>query len=59
MTEKNIHIVDRLLEDDRQLTVAEIHEVEIRCGSAQAIIIDDLGFRKVFARWIPSLLIED
>jgi hypothetical protein len=51
MTEENIRIVGRLLEDDRRLTVADIaSEVGISYGSAQAIITDDFGFRKVSAR---------
>lgn len=60
MTQENIRIVGRLLEDDRRITVAEIaSEVGISYGSAQAIITDNLEYRKVSARWVPRLLTED
>lgn len=60
VTNDNIRTVSRLLQDDRRLTVAEIaSEVRISYGSAQTIITDDLGFRKVSARWVPRLLTEN
>jgi len=59
-TEENIRIVGRILMDDRRMTVAEIaSEVGISYGNAQAFITDDLGFRKVSARWVPRLFTED
>ncbi|KAJ8948248.1 hypothetical protein NQ318_013236 [Aromia moschata] len=47
ITEDNIRAIRQLVEGDRCLTVAEISSVVgIRYGSAQAIITDQLGFRK-------------
>lgn len=60
VTEANIRTVRRLLEDDRRLSVAAIaSEVGISFGSAHTIITNDLGFRKVCARWVPRLLTEN
>ncbi|KAJ8950721.1 hypothetical protein NQ318_012802, partial [Aromia moschata] len=57
ITEDNIRAIRQLVEGDRRLTVAEISSVVgISYGSAQAIITDQLGFRKVCARWVPRLL---
>lgn len=48
---ESIRLVGRLFEDDSLLAVAEItSEVGIRYGSAQAIITDDTGFRKMSIR---------
>lgn len=60
MTEESIRIVGRLFEDDCRLRVAEIaSEVGTSYDSVQAIVTDDLGFRKVSVRWVPRLLTED
>jgi histone-lysine N-methyltransferase SETMAR len=58
--ENNIRRVQQLLEGDRRLTVADIAgEVGISYGSTFAIITDELGFRKVCARWVPHLLTSE
>jgi predicted DNA-binding transcriptional regulator len=59
-TDNNIRRVQQFLEGDRRLRVAEIAgEVRISYGSAFAIITDELGFRKVCARWVPCLLTSE
>jgi histone-lysine N-methyltransferase SETMAR len=59
-TENNICRVQQLLEGDRRLTVAEIaDEAGISYGSTFAIITDELGYRKVCARWVPRLLTSE
>lgn len=60
INEANIHAIRELIEGDRHLTVLAIAEqVGISYGSAQSTISDELGFRKVCARWVPRLLRED
>lgn len=47
-------------EGDCRVTVSEIAaQVGISYGSCQTIITEDLGFRKVCARWVPRLLTTD
>ncbi|XP_073989689.1 histone-lysine N-methyltransferase SETMAR-like [Rhodnius prolixus] len=55
LTDDNIRAVRELIERDRRLTVEEIStEVGISYGSVQSIITDQLGFRKISARWVPK-----
>lgn len=57
LTDDNTRTVRELIERDRRLTVEEISsEVGISYGSVQSIITDQLGFRKISARWVPRLL---
>lgn len=57
ITKQNITAIRDLLESDRRLIVPEIcSEIGISYGSTQSIIIKDLGFHKVSARWVPRLL---
>lgn len=44
ITEEHIHRTDALIGDDRRIMLA--------CG--QAIVHDDLGYRKGYARWVPK-----
>ncbi|KAJ8954906.1 hypothetical protein NQ318_016846 [Aromia moschata] len=55
ITEDNIRAIRQLVEGDRRLTVAEISSVVGKSyGSAQAIITDQLGFRKVCASFVAQ-----
>lgn len=59
ITDENIRAVRDILADDRRARVSDIAEqVGISYGSCQAIITNDLQFRKVCARWVPRLLTE-
>lgn len=59
-SETNILAIREMIEEDRSFTVWEIAaHVRISYGSAQSIISDDLGYRKVSAKWVPRLLTED
>lgn len=50
----NISSVRRLIEDDRRRTTSEIaSEVGISYGSTYSILTEELGYRKVCARWVP------
>lgn len=59
VTADNIHAVRDLIEEDRRVTISEIaSHVGISFGSVQAIISDELKFRKLSARWVPRLTQE-
>ena len=52
--------VQELLEEDRRITCDEIAtEIGISHGSVYKILTDNLGKRKVTARWVPHRLTED
>lgn len=56
-TEANIEAARQLLDEYPQITLEEIAEsLGISHGSAQAIVTDDLKFKKLFAKWIPHNL---
>lgn len=60
ITANNISSVRRLIEDDRRRTTSEIaSEVGISYGSTYSIVTEELGYRKVCARWVPRLLTAD
>nr|CAI5864908.1 unnamed protein product [Callosobruchus analis] len=57
ITQNNISCVRRLIEDDKRLTTSEIaSKVGISYGSTYSILTEELGYRKVCARWVPRLL---
>ncbi|KAJ9575996.1 hypothetical protein L9F63_007096, partial [Diploptera punctata] len=57
ITADNIRAVRDLIEEDRRVTISEIASyVGISFGSVQAVISDELKFRKLSARWMsPSV----
>lgn len=56
-TEENVGIVCDLILKDRRLTVREIADtIGISYERTQNIIVNELGFSKVSARWVPRLL---
>ncbi|KAI6649014.1 Transposase [Oopsacas minuta] len=55
-SDKNILEVSALLEEDHHITLVEIADaVGISTGTAQAIVHDNMKFRKICARWVPHL----
>jgi hypothetical protein len=55
-TADNIHAVQELILQDRRITLNEIaHLLDISVGTVSGIV-EDLGFSKLTARWIPKLL---
>lgn len=57
ITAGNIDSVRQLVEGDRRLTTSDIaNEVGISYGSTYSILSEELGYRKVCARWVPRLL---
>lgn len=60
ITADNIRAVRDLIEEDRRVTISDIaSHVGISFGSVQAIISDELKFRKLSARWVPRLLSQE
>jgi histone-lysine N-methyltransferase SETMAR len=58
-TEKNKIRVDEMIQKDRRVTVLDImNELEIGSSAVQRII-NDLGYRKVCARWVPRQLTDE
>lgn len=56
-TEENINKVCDLILKDRRLTIREIADtIGISYERTQNIIVHELGFSKVSARWVPRLL---
>jgi len=52
--------VQRLVEEDGRVTVLQIaEEVGISSGSVSSILHKSLGLRKVSARWVPHMLMEE
>ncbi|XP_005107888.1 uncharacterized protein LOC101854283 [Aplysia californica] len=49
--------LDEIIQANRLIKVRDVNEMlEISVGSAQYIIHDVLGYRKVCARWVPYML---
>ncbi|XP_021932642.1 uncharacterized protein LOC110836105 [Zootermopsis nevadensis] len=59
-TSRNADVIDKvrtLIMEDRRLTVLEIvDEVGISRGSANTMLTEDLGIRRVAAKFVPKLL---
>jgi len=54
-TQDRIYRADAMIREDRGITVSEVAaHLDISYGSAYAILHDDLGYRKVCARWVPK-----
>lgn len=59
-TGEKIEEVERLMNTDRRLTVAEVAaECDISFGSAQSILTEKLHMRRVAAKMVPRLLTAD
>ena len=60
LTEKNIDTVKKLIEEDARYTVQEIEELSgIHSSSVLKILREQLGLRKICARWVPHLLTDE
>ena len=59
-TSENIAAVQDLILSDRRLTIREIsEELDLSFGSVQALLTEDLGMRRVAAKFVPRLLSSD
>ena len=59
---ENVQIVDDMLKEDRRLTIRHIAETTDIHASAVGlcrIVWDDLGMKKVSARWVPRTLTDE
>ena len=53
----HIDRADAMIREDRRITVSEVAaHLNISYGCAYAILHDDLGYRKVCAKWVPKEL---
>ena len=58
--EKNVATVETLIEEDACYTVQEIEELSgIHLSSVLKILCEQLGLRKICARWVPHLLTDE
>ncbi|GFO10603.1 histone-lysine N-methyltransferase SETMAR [Plakobranchus ocellatus] len=58
--EENTTRVDELIRCDRRMKIREIAlKLEIPKSTVYEIVHDTLGYRKVSARWVPTMLTED
>ncbi|GFR77837.1 histone-lysine N-methyltransferase SETMAR [Elysia marginata] len=59
-SEDNVKRVDELIRQDRRLKLHEIaSSLEISENSAHRIVFDELGYRKVSARWVSKQLTDN
>ncbi|XP_064101113.1 protein GVQW3-like [Macrobrachium nipponense] len=57
--EEFVENVRRIVKDDRRITIKEITEaVGISSGSVHTILTEDLAMRRVSAKFLPKLLVE-
>ena len=59
-TDKRIAAIEVYVMEDRQITVRQVDEnFDIGYGTAQDILTNVLGMRRVCARWVPRLLVPE
>ena len=60
LTEKNVSIVKKFIEEDTRYTVQEIEEFSgIHLSSFLKILRERLGLRKICTSWVPHLLTDE
>ena len=60
LMDKNLATVKMLTEEDAHYTVQEIEELSgIQSSSVLMILREQLGLRKICARWVPHLLSDE
>ena len=59
-TDKRIAAIEEYVMKDRQITVRQVGEnFDIGYGTAQDILTNVLGMRRVCAHWVPRLLVPE
>lgn len=59
-SEDKISAIEKYIKEDRRVTVTNVAEkFDISFGSAQDIMTNKLGMRRVCARWVPRLLLPE
>ncbi|KAL0869565.1 hypothetical protein ABMA27_005831 [Loxostege sticticalis] len=54
VTQENVDVVRKLIEEDRHVTYREIQAtLDIGMSQIQIILHEQLGVKKLFSRWIP------
>lgn len=60
LTDDNIARVDHLIREDRRRTIQDLaDELGLPKTTAYRIVYEELGYRKVSARWVPKQLTDD
>lgn len=57
---EKLNAIEAFVKEDRRVTIRDIEdEFDISYGSAQDILVNKLGMRRVSARWVPRILSSD
>lgn len=60
VTSNHVAVIKELLDNDRRITIREIHErSDCSIGTVHRIIHDELNMRRLCARWIPKMLTDE
>jgi hypothetical protein len=60
VTSNHVAVIEELLDNDRRITIREIHErSDCSIGTVHRIIHDELNMRRLCARWIPKMLTDE
>ena len=60
LTQDNIARVDHLLREDRRRSIKDLsNDLDLPNTTVRRILHDELGYRKVSARWVPKQLTDD
>lgn len=59
-TEANVDLVKLTVEEDKRRTCEEVEEITgIPHSTVHRILVEELGKKKIFAKWVPHLLTEE
>mgnify|MGYP003623259327 CR=1 FL=1 len=59
-TEVNINTIDSIVREDRRITIAKVADImHLSVGTVDDIIRNNLGYRRVAAKWIPHVLKDE
>ena len=60
LTQNNIARVDHLIREDRRRSIKDLsNDLDLPNTTVRRILHDELGYRKVSARWVPKQLTDD
>ena len=58
-TPETVARIEELIRQDRRRTIRDIAEVEIRNGTCQRVLTEELGMHRVAAKFVPRILTAD
>ncbi len=57
--EVNINTAAAVIQEEPALTIRQVPKIlDVSYGSAETMLMKELGFSRVYARWVPRLLIQ-